>query len=589
MATKLEKLMFSISLLDQVTGPAGKIQKTLDTVSQSAKSAFSDIGAGALSMAGAGIAMQQMLMPAIELDRAMGEVASLGVQQDALNDLADTALNFSTNYGKSAAEFVSSAYDIQSAIAGLSGRELSAFTEASGVLAAATKADTATVTNYMGTMYGIFSDTADKMGKAEWVEQVAGMTASAVQMFKTNGNEMSSAFGALGASATSMGIDMAEQMAILGTMQATMSGSEAATKYKAFLGGVGKAQDALGMSFTDSQGNLLGMMDIMGQLQNRYGDSLTLAESDELAKAFGSQEAVALVKMLMTQTDALGGSIDRLGQTKGMEQAMVMADAMVDPWEQLSAGINAVRIGFGSALLPVINPLVSKMADGASVLTQWTRTFPNITRWIGYGVLTITAMTAALGAMTLASGIAKIAMLGYGAASAMVMGTLNLLKGAMVAFRAVMLAVNIVMYANPVGLIVAGIAALVAGVGAAIYYWEDFKAALADTSVFKLLGDAAGWVIRMLNRIPGINIGGDDSGTVASMTGMPGMEEAPELPTVASLDAPKASTVPTGGISKTINNAVTNNSHKGGNTINVTTSQQINSHNIEEMMWQWGG
>ena len=574
MATKLEKLMFSISLLDQVTGPAGKIQKTLDTVSQSAKSAFSDIGAGALSMAGAGIAMQQMLMPAIELDRAMGEVASLGVQQDALNDLADTALNFSTSYGKSAAEFVSSAYDIQSAIAGLSGRELSAFTEASGVLAAATKADTATVTNYMGTMYGIFSDTADKMGKAEWVEQVAGMTASAVQMFKTNGNEMSSAFGALGASATSMGIDMAEQMAILGTMQATMSGSEAATKYKAFLGGVGKAQDALGMSFTDSQGNLLGMMDIMGQLQNRYGDSLTLAESDELAKAFGSQEAVALVKMLMTQTDALGGSIDRLGHTKGMEQAMVMADAMVDPWEQLSAGINAVRIGFGSALLPVVNPLVSKMADGASVLTQWTRTFPNITRWIGYGVLTITAMTAALGAMTLASGIAKIAMLGYGAASAMVMGTLNLLKGAMVAFRAVMLAVNIVMYANPVGLIVGGIAALVAGVGAAIYYWEGFKAALADTSVFKLLGDAAGWVIRMLNRIPGVNIGSEDGGSA---------------PTVASLDAPRASTVPAGGIFKTINNAVTNNSHKGGNTINVTTSQQINSHNIEEMMWQWGG
>ncbi|WP_257274270.1 phage tail tape measure protein [Endozoicomonas sp. SESOKO4] len=574
MANKLEKLMFSISLLDQVTGPAGKVQKSLDSVSQVAKSAFADIGAGALGIAGAGLAMQQMLMPAIELDRAMGEVKSLGVQQDALDQLADTALSFSTRYGKSATDFVSSAYDIQSAIAGLSGNELSAFTEASGVLAAATKADTATVTSYMGTMYGIFSDTANKMGKAEWVEQVAGMTASAVQMFKTNGNEMSSAFGALGASATSMGIDMAEQMAILGTMQATMSGSEAATKYKSFLAGVGKAQDALGMSFTDSQGNLLGMMDIMGQLQNRYGDSLSVAESDELAKAFGSQEAVALVKMLMTQTDALGGSIDKLGKTKGMEQAMTMADAMVDPWEQLSAGINAVKIGFGSALLPVINPLVSKMAEGAEVLTQWTRTFPNITRWIGYGVLTITAMTAAMGAMAIASGVAKVAMLAYGTASGVVMGTINALRGALVAFRAVMLAVNIVMFANPIGLIVAGIAALVTGVGAAIYYWDDFKASLADISVFQMLGDAAGWVIGMLNKIPGINIGGDDE-TAA--------------PTVSSLDAPRTSTVPSGGITKTINNAVTNNSNRGGNTINVTTSQQINSHNIEEMMWQWGG
>ncbi|AMO56554.1 phage tail tape measure protein [Endozoicomonas montiporae] len=574
MATKLEKLMFSISLLDQVTEPAGKIQKTLDSVSQSAKSAFGDIGAGALSMAGAGVAMQQMLMPAIELDRAMGEVASLGVQQNALDQLADTALNFSTSYGKSAAEFVSSAYDIQSAIAGLSGRELSAFTEASGVLAAATKADTATVTNYMGTMYGIFSDTANKMGKAEWVEQVAGMTASAVQMFKTNGNEMSSAFGALGKSATAMGIEMSEQMAILGTMQATMSGSEAATKYKAFLAGVGKAQDALGMSFTDSEGKLLGVMDIMTQLQNRYGDSLTVADTDELAKAFGSSEAVAMVTLLMNQTNALGSSIDQLGKTKGMEQAMLMADAMVDPWEQLSAGINAVRIGFGSALLPVINPLVSKMADGASVLTQWTRTFPNITRWIGYGVLSITAMTAALGAMTLASGIAKIAMMGYGTATAIAMGAINLMKGALVAFRAVMLAVNLVMFANPIGLFVGLVAALSAGIAAAVIDWDKFKASLGDISVFGLLGDAAGWVIRMLNRIPGINIGGEDGASA---------------PTVASLDTPKTSTVPAGGISKTINNAVTNNSNRGGNTVNVTTSQQINSHNIEEMMWQWGG
>ena len=96
-----------------------------------------------------------------------------------------------------------SSYDIQSAIDGLSSADLSQFTLSSNVLAAATKADAATVTNYMGTMYGIFKTQANEMGKSEWVQQVTGMTATAVQAFKTTGAEMSAAFTSVGANATS--------------------------------------------------------------------------------------------------------------------------------------------------------------------------------------------------------------------------------------------------------------------------------------------------------------------------------------------------------------------------------------------------
>src|SRR5690606_188378 len=124
-----------------------------------------------------------------------------------------------------------------SAIGGLVNGELAKFTEASNILAKGTKADAGTITAYMGTMYGIFQDQAIKMGKAEWVQMLTGQTAEAVRMFKTSGAEMSSAFTSLGANAQSAGIDMAEQMAVLGTLQATMSGSEAGTKYKSFLNG----------------------------------------------------------------------------------------------------------------------------------------------------------------------------------------------------------------------------------------------------------------------------------------------------------------------------------------------------------------
>lgn len=114
------------------------------------------------------------------------------------------------------------------------------------MLAKATKADAATVTSYVGTMYGIFKNQADAMGKAEWVENLAGQTALAVQMFKTTGQQMSDAFTAVGANATSAGIGLSEQVAILGTLQATMGGAEAGTKYKSFLAGVGTAESQNG-------------------------------------------------------------------------------------------------------------------------------------------------------------------------------------------------------------------------------------------------------------------------------------------------------------------------------------------------------
>ena len=502
--TQMQRLMFAISMADHVTGPAGKIKKTLNDTAESAKSAFTQIGFGAAGMIGAGAAMKSMLMPAIEMDRALGEVKSLGVVQSTLDKLSDSALEFSTKYGKSAAEFVSASYDVQSAIGGLSGDELAKFTSAGGVLAAATKSNTATITSYMGTMYGVFKKTADQMGKSQWVEQLAGQTASAVQMFKTTGDNMSAAFTSIGANATAAGISMNEQMAILGTLQATMSGSEAGTKYKSFLAGVGKAQDALGLKFTDSQGNMLGMVQILDQLKGKFGDTLDVAESDALKKAFGSDEAVSLVKQLMADTDGLNKSINTLGNTKGMTKAEEMAAAMVDPWERLEAGINAVKIGFGQALLPVINPLVNSMADGATTITRWTKLFPNLTKWVGVGVTTILGMTAALGALAVISGLSSVAVIGWSTAVSAAKGVVAVLTGTLRKLRAVMMFVNLVMFANPIGLVVTGIAALTAAVGGIIYYWDDLKAAFLDTTWGQGLMKVIGGIIGYFKSLGGI-------------------------------------------------------------------------------------
>ncbi|WP_067522434.1 phage tail tape measure protein [Endozoicomonas ascidiicola] len=551
MARGLDKLMFTIGLIDKISGPVSKIQNSLGGMANKARSAFAAIAIGAAGIAGAGMALQAGLQPAIEMNRAMGEVESLGVQGDALDILKAKALDFSTQYGSSATEFVSASYDIQSAIAGLNGTELASFTEASGVLAKATKADTGTITSYMGTMYGIFKNQAAAMGNDNWVKVVAGQTASAVQMFKTTGAEMSSAFTSIGAAATSVGASMNEQMAILGTLQATMSGSEAGTKYKAFIAGIDKAQQSLGMSFTDASGNILPMMDILDKLKNQYGDTLSVAESAELAKAFGTQEAVGMIQLLMADTDGLANSIEKLGDVKGLDKASEMAGKMVDPWQRMGAGIEAVKIGIGSALLPVLEPLVTMLANGATQLTKWTQEYPEVTKWVGMAAVSVLAIGAALAALNIVMGLASLIATGWGIA--MMIAT------------------------SPITLIVLGIGLLIAGVVMLIKYWDELKAAFLDTAFGKHLMTV---IDAVRNAIGGMM---EMAGGVLSFFGMGGDETA-SAPKVNSLQSSRQGSVPSGGVGKSITNAISNNKANTVQIGSIQTNQPAASIEQELMM-----
>jgi TP901 family phage tail tape measure protein len=487
MASVTEQLIMKIALIDAVTRPLEGINNQLNMVKNSAKSGFANIAGGGTAMLAGTMAIQNALGPALEMDRALAEVASLDVHEKTLKQLSDTALMFSVKYGESASAFVSASYDIQSAIAGLEGNELPSFARASGVLAKATKADTATITNYMGTMYGIFEQQATKMGKATWVENVAGKTALAVQMFKTTGQGMTDAFKGIGANATAAGISMDEQFAVLGHLQATMGGGEAGTKFKSFLTGVGNAQKALGLKFTDSAGNMLPVLDILDKLKARYGETLTVAGSDELKKAFGSDEAVAMIKLLMTNTKGLANSINALGNTHGMGKAEQMAAAMTDQWQRVKSAWFAIRAAAFGAVLPSINKVVGAFADGGAVVLRWTKIFPNFTKVVGYAVLAIAGLGIVTGAWLVLAGLAKLATLAWALTFGGLTAPLTLFRKALAGLRPVILAVNMAMSLNPAVIIIGAILALVAAVVLAIIYWDELCAAFSVLTSFELL------------------------------------------------------------------------------------------------------
>ena len=581
MADRSARLAFILSLTDKITAPLGKVKTSFSDLAEQGQNNIKTMGLGLAGMVGAGVAISQSLEPALEMNRALGEVRSLGVAEDALTALNQKALEFSVAYGENARDFVASAYSIEGAIKGLTGSQLATFTNTSNLLAKATKSDAETMGAYVGTMYNLFKTQADAMGKSEWVEKMGGQTALAAQLFRTDGAQLKDAFKEVGQIANTAGVDLAEQFAVIGTLSSTMEGGDAGGLYKSFFENIGAASEKLGMKFNDQNGQLMPMADILAKLEGKFGDLNSAAAGAKLTEAFGG-EGARVITALSKDTDRFKSSLDKLGQVRGLEDAANMAKAMVDPWQQFAKAVEALRIAFGQALIPILAPLMDRLVGIAGTLTRWTQLFPNITRVVGITVLTILGLTAAMAAMTFLVGLSKmvwlslvviwqvltwtgwksIAMFLYHAVmvTAFVAGMIlmvawmGLVKGAMLLWQGAIWLVNAAMYANPVGLIIAGIVALVAIVGAAIYYWDDLSSALMNTVAFKWVSDQlsalsdwfgsmGGWsgmakaawdgivaifqkaingLIEMLNKIPGVNI----EASLGAMPEIPGANSA---------------------------------------------------------------
>lgn len=580
--TAISRLDFILSLTDKVTAPLARMTQGFNKLTEKSQTAIKQISDGTQKLQNSASGFGTFLEPALEMNRALGDVRSLGVAEDALEALNRKALAFSIAYGENARDFVASAYKIEGAIKGLSGSQLATFTYASSVLAKATKSDQGVMAEYVGTMYNLHKQQADAMGKGQWIKILGGQTALAVQLFRTSGEQMKDGFKEAGAQASAAGIGLAEQMAVIGSLSGSMDGSAAGGLYKAFFENIEDASDKLSIKFTDTNGKVLPMLDILAKLQGRFGDLRGAAANAKITEAFGG-EAAQLIGALAQDTDRLKNGIDKLGQVRGLEQAEQMAKAMVDPWQQFGAAVKGLRIAFGQALIPILQPLMARLVEIAQTLVRWIKLFPNITRVVGIATLIIAGMGAALSALAVAVGIARVAMLGLQTVWALlnltglrslavfilhsiqcvllvgrvllmiaVLGTLRL---AMLAWQTVTWLVNAAMYANPIGLVVAGIAVLITIVALVVRYWDDFKAALLENTAFQwvsaqftalgaLFGSMSGWadfaksawdgisrifrsavdgLIEMLNKIPGVNI-------ETRFSDLPKAPEVPQLP-----------------------------------------------------------
>lgn len=604
-SSRLERLMLIVGMTDRLTGPLNRVQSTVDRVTSHARKAFMNTAAGVTALVAASAGFAQTINPANQLNMALGEVRSLNVAESTLQRLNQAGLQYSIQFGESAQGYVRAAYDIQSAIDGLVGDDLPRFTTAGGTLAKATKANVGDITSYFGSMYGIFRNQANEMGKSNWVELLAGRTATAVQMFKTTGPEMKSAFESLGAEATSYGVSMAEQMAILGNLQSTMSGSEAGTKYRAYLSGIAGAEQKLGLKFSDESGRLLPVVEVLNRIQDKFGDIDTLAKGDMLKKAFGSGEATAFLKLLSADIGKINGDINTLANTKGMDKAIWMAEQMQDPWARLSYASKAVSIAIYQKALPAIEPFVLWMVDGLSTITHWTDKYPHLTKAVGLFATGLFALVAIGGSVNLAIGLMQFAMAGYISTAAglkLVATGFGLLSGGLWSAVTATWGFTAALLANPVTWIVLAVVALIAGLALLVIYWDEVSAAfmrfitpimpwldlvgaawdvfvaLFSTNPFEFLGAALDWLLKKINMIPGVNIdlnmGSVPALPASVQQAQPSLEQQ-QAPVSPELSRSTAAHVDQGGLFQTYNQS---QSTRNNSKTNHVEKLEIHNH-----------
>nr|WP_246565741.1 phage tail tape measure protein [Tissierella carlieri] len=357
-------------------------------------------------MAGTGAQITNAVLAPVEATfetrRALGELSSLGLKD--LKTLEDSAKSFSDTWaGTTKDNFITAAYDIKSGIASLSDEGVAEYTKISGLTAKATKASIGEMTSLFATAHGIYKGFYKDLSDVEFAEMFSAGISDSIRAFKTSGSGMAQSIQTLGGAATSANVPLEEQLSILGMLQATMSGSESGTKYRAFLRSAARAGEELGLSFTDVNNQLLSMPEILEKIRGKFGDTMDAAEKMELQKAFGTDEAVAMIDLLYNKTGDLQGNIlmlyDSMSQGTSIAENMANAINETEPerYIRLQQRIRNVKEEIGNQLLPTINMLMGRGEAVLEKISGWISKNQELVKIISLVVLTIGIVLAVMG------------------------------------------------------------------------------------------------------------------------------------------------------------------------------------------------
>lgn len=522
-----------MGLTDELTSPLSSVQSSVINTTKSLNDAFGTVQKAGATLMATGAAITGTCLSTVkstfDTQNALGELSSLGVKD--LQAIETAAKSFSDTWsGTTKADFITASYDIKSGIASLTDEGVAQFTTLAALTGKATKSTTEEMGSLFATGYGIYKGFYDDLSDIEFGEMFSAGIATAVKNYKTSGSQMAASISMLGATATNSNVPLEEQLAILGQLQTTMSGSEAATKYKAFLNQAAEAGQKLGLSFVDTNNKLLSTPEILDILKSKYGDTIDAIEKQELKTAFGTDEAVAMIDLLYNNVDTLKTGVDDLASSmkNGTSVTKEMASAIDKTPERkfqvLKQQIHNNVEELGKNLLPTINDTMDKVSGVISKGSEWTSNNQQLISTIMNVALKLGVVLVVLGSV--------LGIIGtVGKAIMSIKTVITIVKTAWVALSAVFAG-------TPVGWVVLAVVGLVAAFvllwnkseafrnfwiglfnqvkGAVLNAWESLKPALqtlgqnliglyeASKPILKIIGAIAGAIATIaIGRIVG--------------------------------------------------------------------------------------
>ncbi len=429
--TKLTSQL-EVRLQDRVTGPAKQVSQSLSGITRkmrevnatplrigdkinaamarnsaalaSARMGLFDAMAGIYALnrtfggavRSAGNFQESMKMVGVLSGASAGDMAKLSDQAKLLGRTTE----FTSNQAAQAQQFL--------AMAGFDSNEILGAMPATLQLASAASMDLASAADVASNVLTGYSMTTEELAHANDVMVTAFTSAN------TNLQDLGVALKYAGPVASSAGLSFEEASAALALMgnagiQGSMAGTGLRGAITRMLGPTKEMQKAMkkaGLQFTDANGRLLPMANIIKQLEPHAEDTGLMME------LFGQRAGPAMMALISQGSEALKDLTHDMENSGGAAQkvANVKMEGFNGKMRALRSAADGLSMAIGEALLPSLTDLAERLTKAIGPLTEFTQAHPELISNISLAVAGLVGFKAAL------AGLRFVGLIGQGGA-----------------------------------------------------------------------------------------------------------------------------------------------------------------------------
>lgn len=406
-----------------------------------------------------------------DFEEQMSRVKAIsGATGDSFEELRDQAIDLGAKTAFSAKESADGMENLASA--GFDAQEIMAAMPGLLDLAAVSGGDVALASENAATALRGFGLEADQSG------HIADVFARAAADTNAEVADMGEAMKYIAPVANAMGLSIEETAAAIGIMSdAGVKGSQAGTTLRGALSRISKptkamreTMDELGISFYDSEGNMISLQDQIGILSNSFEGMTQEQKNQALVTLYGQESLSGMMALIDKGPDSLGSLTKSLEESDGAadEMARTMQDNMNSSIEQMLGAFESAAI----VIQDILAPAISAVADYIGGLAE---KFVSAPKWMQTAIVSLGLFAAAVGPILFGIGklmklfqTVKVGILALRAGFSTFNTAISVVGGGLKAVFALIAA-------NPIILL---IAAIVAAVAAFIYFWntsEEFR------------------------------------------------------------------------------------------------------------------